>query len=104
MAYVKKGEIVDAVRGATIEFGQISIDAASVAAAAQGIEAVTVTGVKVGDMVFINEQAPVNRLAAVGAKVTADDEVSVYLDNLYDATTAVDQGAKTFDLMIVHLS
>lgn len=102
--YTKKGQVLDAVQGAWIEFGQITLDAASIAAAAQGIETTPVTGVKTGDSVYINVQAPVNRLVAAGAKVTAADEISVYFNNMYDATTAVDQTSKVIDVMIVHLS
>lgn len=91
-------------KGGLVAFGTMSIDAASVAAAAQGIETAAILGAKVGDMVFVNARALPNRIAVVGAKVTAADEVSVYFNNLYDATTAVDAGAIVFDYMIVKLT
>lgn len=102
--YTKKGEIGDAVKGAWVEFGTISVDAASVAAAAQGIETTAITGVAVGDQVFVNARAMEARAALVGGKITATDVLSLYFNNMYDATTAVDLGALTVDVMIVHLS
>lgn len=102
--FTKKGQISDAVQGAWIEFGSIAIDPASVAADAQGIETTAITGVKAGDLVFINAEALPKMVSVVGAKVTADDEVSVYVNNMYDATTAVNVGAIVIDIMIVHLT
>lgn len=90
--------------GGNVEFGTFSIDAASIAAAAQGIETVTVTGAKVGDLVFVNQEVPDNRVGVVGAKVTATDTVSVYINNMYDATTAVNSAAKTFSYMLVKMT
>jgi len=87
--------------GADMELGTFTLDAASVAAAAQGIETVTITGARVGDLIFVNEEAGVNRLVLAGAKVTADDTVSLYFNNMYDATTAVDQAVKTFNYILV---
>jgi hypothetical protein len=92
------------LQGADLEIGTFTLDAASVAAAAQGIETVTITGARVGDFIFVNEEAPVNRLVLAGAKVTADDTISLYFNNLYDATTAVDQTVKTFSYMLVRFS
>lgn len=104
MAYTKKGEIRDGVKGAWVEFGTFTLDPASVAATAQGVETVTISGLAVGDQAFINPQALEAMFAAVGCKVTATDTLSVYLNNMYDATTAVNGGSKTYDVMIVHLS
>jgi hypothetical protein len=100
----QKATIHDAIQGAWIEFGTFSLNPASIDAAAQGVEEVTIEGAKVGDMVFVSPEALENRVAPVGAKVTATDTVSVYLNNLYDATTAVDGGAKTWSYMLIHLS
>lgn len=97
-------KINDAVRGAWLEFGTFTLNPASIAAASQGVETVTITGAKTGDLVFVNAEALDNRIAVVGAKVTADDTVSVYINNMYDATTAVDGGSKTYSYMLVHLS
>lgn len=102
--YTKKGEIVDAVKGGWIEFGTISINPASVAADAQGIETTTVDGANTGDMVFVNAQALPKMIACVGGKITAADTLSLYFNNTYDATTAVDVGAITVDVMIVRFA
>jgi hypothetical protein len=90
--------------GGELEFGTFSLNPASVAAASQGVETVTITGAKVGDLIFVNPEALENRFVCVGAKVTAADTVSVYLNNMYDSTTAVDGGAKTYSYMLVHMS
>lgn len=102
--FTKKGQINDSVMGAWIEFGSISVDPASIAAAAQGIETCAITGVKTGDLVFVNGEALPTMGALVGAKVTANGTVSLYFNNMYDATTAVDIGAVVVDIVIVHLS
>lgn len=102
--YAKTGEIHDSVRGAWVEFGTITMDPASIAAAAQGIETTAVTGVVAGDQVFASARDLPLMAALVGAKVTATDVISFYFNNMYDATTASDIGSKVFDVMIVHLS
>lgn len=90
--------------GGNMEFGTFSLNPASVAAASQGANTVTIAGAKVGDMIFVQAEDLENRIAAVGAKVTATDTVTVYINNMYDATTAVDGVAKTYSYMLVHLS
>lgn len=100
----KVGEIRDAVRGAWIEFGTFTLDPASIAAAAQGSTTVTITGAKTGDMIFASPEGLDNRLGNAGIKVTATDTATVYLNNLYDATTAVDGGSKTWNYLLIHLS
>ena len=102
--YTKTGQIGDSVQGGWIELGTISVNAASIAAAAQGIETTAITGLKVGDQVFLNARAMEAKAALVGGKATATDELSLYFNNMYDATTAVDLGALTLDVMIVHLT
>lgn len=102
--YTKTGEILDSVKGGWIELGSITVDPASIAAAAQGIETTAVAGVKVGDQVFANGQALPLMGALVGAKVTAADVVSLYFNNMYDATTAVNIPSVVVDVMIVHLT
>ncbi len=102
--FAKTGEIHDGVQGAWIELGTITVDPASIAAAAQGIETTTVTGAKTGDQVFATGRDMPAMAALVGSKVTATDTVSLYFNNVYDATTAVNIGSLVFDVMIVHLS
>jgi len=95
---------VDSGKGGWIEFGTFVLDAASIAAAAQGIETATITGAKVGDAVFLNARAMEANAAVVGGKITSTDTLSIYINNMYDATTAKDLGSLTFDWMIVHYS
>lgn len=104
MAYTKKAELRSGVLGAWIEFGTFTLDPASIAAAAQGVETVSITGLATGDQSFVNAQAPEAMLVIAGSKVTATDTLTVYLNNAYDATTAVNGGSLTYDVMIVHKS
>lgn len=103
MAYTKKAEQHN-IQGGWLEFGTFTLDPASIAANAQGIETVTITGLKTGDQTFINPQATATSMVVVGSKVTATDTLSVYINNTIDATTAVDGASKTYDILIVHLS
>lgn len=91
-------------KGAWIEYGTFVLDAASIAAAAQGVETATIVGAKVGDAVFLNARSIGANAAIAGAAVTATDTVSIYINNMYDATTAVNLPALTFDWKIVHYS
>lgn len=102
--FTKKGQINDAVKGAWIEFGSIAVNPAEIAAGAQGIETTAITGVKAGDLVFVNGEALPANGALVGSKVTGANEVSLYFNNMINATTALDIGAIVVDIVIVHLS
>lgn len=93
---------IDDGKGGWVEFGTFVLDAASIAAGGQGIETAAITGAKVGDGIFLNARAMEDDSAVVGAKVTDTDEVSIYINNMIDATTAVDLGSLTFDYMLVH--
>jgi len=78
--------------GAKVEVYSFSIDPGSIAAFAQEIETMAVTGARTGDPCFVSMEAPGASIAVQGAKVTATDVVSFYLAN-HQATTAVDSGA-----------
>ena len=78
--------------GAKMELYSLSIDPGSIAAFAQEIETVAVTGARTGDPCIVSVEAPGASIAVQGAKVTATDVVSFYLAN-HQATTAVDSGA-----------
>lgn len=95
---------IDDGKGGWVEFGTFVLDAASIAAAAQGIETAAIPGVAAGDAVFLNARAMEDNAAVVGAKVTDTDEVSIYINNMFDSSTAVDLGSLTFDYMIAHYS
>jgi hypothetical protein len=99
-----KGQIRDAVQGAWLEFGTFTLDPASIAAASQGTTTVTIDGATSGDLIFISPEGLDNKLAPAGAKVTAADTVTVYLNNVIDSTTAVDGASKTWSYILVHLS
>lgn len=101
-AILKKAEV--AMKGGTLEIWKFSLDPASIAAAAQGIETVAIPGARAGDPVFVNAEAIETQLLVQGAKVTGDNEVSVYLNNGINATTAIDGGAKVYYLQIVKLT
>jgi hypothetical protein len=85
--------------GAKTEVYSFSIDPGSIAAFAQEIETLAVTGARVGDPCMVSMEAPGASIAVQGAKVTATDVVSVYLAN-HQATTAVDSAALVGYLMI----
>lgn len=87
--------------GGRIEVWKFSLDPDSLAAAAQIIDTVAVPGARSGDPVFVNPEAIETQLVCQGAKVTADDVVSVYLYNGINATTAIDGGAKVYNLWIM---
>ena len=95
---------IDDGKGGWVEYGTFVLDAASIAAGAQGVETAAIPGAAVGDAVFLNARAMEDDSAVVGAKVTDTDEVSVYINNMIDATTAVNLGSLTFDYMLVHYS
>jgi len=95
---------IDDGKGGWVEFGTFILDGASIAAGGQGIETATITGAKVGDAIFLNARAMEDDSAVVGGKITATDELSIYINSMIDATTAVDNGAITFDYMLVHYS
>lgn len=101
-AVTKKASM--AMLGGIFEVWQCSIDPASIAAAAQGIETIAIPGARAGDPVFANPEAMETKINPAGAKVTANDVVSVYINNTYDATTAVDGAAKVWNVMILKLS
>jgi len=101
-AITKKGECN--MGGGRQEWWQCSIDPASVAAAAQGIETIAIPGARAGDPVLALPEAIETQLHPQGAKVTADDVVSVYLCNGINATTAINGGAKIWNIIILKLS
>jgi hypothetical protein len=90
----------DNMRGADVEFGTFSVDPASIAAFAQGTVAVTVTGARTGDIVFVSPQTLTAKLLAVGATVTASDQVTVRLQNV-DGGAAVDGASTTWNYVLI---
>lgn len=92
------------VAGGLRQIWRCSIDPASVAAAAQGIETITIPGARAGDPVMASVEAIETQLLPQGAKVTADDTVSVYINNGINATTAINGGAKLWYIDILKLA
>jgi hypothetical protein len=90
--------------GGVMQVWTTSINPASIAAAAQGIETVAIPGARAGDPCWANCEAVETQLHPVGAKVTANDVVSVYLNNGINATTAIDGAALTWTITIVKLT
>jgi len=86
--------------GGTLEFWQFTLDPASIAAAAQGIETVAIPGARLGDPCIAQVEAGEASLVPTGAKVTGSNEVSVYITNNITVTTAFDGAALTWTLMI----
>lgn len=101
-AITRKATLHDAMKGGWLEFGEFTLDPASINDNAQGVETAAITGAKVGDIVFAWPEALALGLMPVGAKVTAADEVSVYINN--ESGGAIDGGSKTWKYMLVHLS
>lgn len=97
-----KARLNDAVRGAEIEIGTFTLDPASIAAGAQGAETVTITGASVGDLIFVSAEALDAGLIPAGAKVTDDDEVTVYLNN--HGGSSADGGSKTWNYVLVKVA
>lgn len=86
-------KVVEAhMAGSKMEVYSFSIDPGSIAAFAQEVETMAVTGARTGDPVLVSIEAPGSSIAVQGAKVTATDVVSFYLAN-HQATTAVDSAA-----------
>lgn len=87
-------------QGAALEFGTFTLDPANIAAAAKGSTTVTIAGAKAGDLIFVNAEDLDNRIAVTGAKITAANTATVYINNMYDATTGVDGVSKTYSYML----
>jgi len=90
------------LRGANLEFGTLTLNPASLGDNAQGEYTVTVTGAKAGDLIFVNAEDLDVGLAVVGAKVTATDTITIYINN--ESGGAVDGANLTYSYMLVHLS
>lgn len=81
----------------------VSVDPASIAANTRAGTAVTVTGVKVGDLVLVSAPTALEAgLSVVGAVVTATDTVTL---NLLNGTSgAIDGAARNWIFQVFHLS
>jgi hypothetical protein len=95
-----KGEIVDGVRGARVEFGTVtSSNPASIGAGAVGTATLTITGLDTTDLVFLNPRGIGTGLVMLKSTVTGTDTVTV---TLYNPTAgAVDDGASDYDYVLI---
>lgn len=80
----------------TVKRGVVAVDPPSIATVSRGSAAVTVTGVKVGD-IFIPDFQPAisDDLIFVGAKITANDTVTFYFYN--PTAGAIDDAVQNWD-------
>lgn len=92
MAVTKLGSAFDGVRGASVEFGTLTIDPASIAAGVEGAQVIALPGVKVGDHVILQADTDLEvGLVVKATKVTADDVLTV---DLLNTTAAPIDGAE----------
>ena len=87
--------------GGKLEIWQSTVTTGAIAAATQEIETFAITGARTGDMVWSVLEAPIANLHLQGAKVTASDVVSVYLENNFGVTTALATSAPVVDIFIL---
>ena len=87
--------------GGRLETWTFTLDPGSIAAAAQEIDTIAVTGARAGDPCWVSFEAPNANIITGGAKVTANDVVSVYLSNNITVTTATDSAAVVGYLLIL---
>lgn len=99
-----KVNLYDSAQGGWVEYGTVSVTPGSISAASQVVSTATVTGAKTGDLIFVNAEALPTMAACVGGKITSANTLSLYFNNMYDATTAVTVNATTVDYMLVHLT
>lgn len=79
------------------------LDPAEIAGAAQGIETVEIPGARSGDIVFAQPEAVETHVIPAGAKVTGDDEVSLYINNAH-TSSAKDGAEKQWNILIFKLA
>lgn len=83
--------------------GTVSVNPGSIGATSRGAITATVAGLRVGDHVVLSPPAALNDdLLYVGCRVTADDELTIYL---YNPTVApIDDAAATWDYLWFNLT
>jgi len=87
--------------GGKLEIWQSTVTTTGIAAATQEIETFAITGARTGDMCWATLEAPVVNLNMQGAKVTASDVVSVYLENNFGVTTALGTSAPVVNIFVL---
>lgn len=99
MAVTEKAVQYDGIRGASLEFGTLTFDPATLAAAAEAEATVAFDGASVGDLVFVTPRALDAGLVCKGARVTTADVVGLTVANF--STGSVNGGSVTYDFIIV---
>jgi len=74
---------------------------AEVAANTSAEQDLTVTGVKVGDVIAVNKPTAQAGLGVVGARVSAADTVSVTFGNFTAATPITPTASETYSFLVV---
>jgi hypothetical protein len=95
-----KGEILEGVRGARVEFGTVtSSDPASINTLAEGTATLTISGVDSTDLVFLNPRGLVAGLIMKKATVTGANTVTVTLFN--GTAGSVNDAASDYDYVLI---
>jgi hypothetical protein len=95
-----KAEIVDAVRGARVEFGTVtSSDPASISTLAEGTATLTITGVDSTDLVFLNPRGLAAGLIMKKATVTSANNVTVTIFN--GTAGSINDAATDYDYVLI---
>ena len=102
VVYGKIGDIAGAKVVLEVYYCELTVDPAEVAANAGAEQTFTITGLAVGDMVFVNPgiACPIN-LVIGSARVSAANTLAVSFTNNYAATTAVNMGTSTWKVLVV---
>ena len=86
-----------------IAYATVSINPASISTVSRAVTPFTITGARVGDMLIVSPPATLNDdLLFVGAKVTGDDEGSIYLYN--PTGGSIDDAAATWQYVWIDLT
>jgi len=88
------------VSGGLMQLWTGLVDPGSIAARAEETELFQIEGVRPGDPVWITCEDPDVMLVPVGA-IGSTDSVTVYLQNNYDLTTAVDAATMRVNIQIL---
>lgn len=84
---------------ANVQILQVAIDVTSKSANTSAEQDVTVTGVKVGDMVFVSKPSASAGLVIGNARVKAADTISITFGNL--TGSPIDPSSETYTLLVV---
>jgi hypothetical protein len=93
-------EIYGNLNGARIEIGTVTLDPGEISADSSDTETVTISGAESGDRIFIFPDSAFDAgLVVQGAKVTADDTVTIKIANVTES--AVDGDERTLQYILL---